>query len=169
MSSRPAPAEYALIQIVLHWTIAALVVFQLLVNEDMQQAFKQRAAGEPFDGGTGALLHILVGLAIFALALLRLGIRLVRGVPEPPSTNPFLVNVVGHAAHLLLYAFLLAMPLTGALAWFTGLEISAELHELGRLVLIPLIGLHVLGALAEHFVFRTNALLRMLKAEPPDR
>lgn len=59
------------------------------------------------------------------------------------------------------------MPLTGALAWFTGLELSAEIHELGRLILIPLIAVHALAALAEHFVFRTNALRRMLKAEPP--
>lgn len=168
MADRVAPRGYSLAQIVLHWTIAALVVLQLVVNEDVQDAFKDRSDSRPFDGEPGAILHIAVGLTIFALAALRLGIRFVRGVPEPHDTNPALVNWVGHAAHVLLYAFLFAMPLTGAIAWFTGLELSAELHELGRLILIPLILLHALGALAEHFVFHTNSLTRILKSEPPE-
>ena len=55
------------------------------------------------------------------------------------------------------------MPLTGALAWFFGIELSATLHETGRLLLIPTIGFHVLGGLAEHFVFRNDSLVRMLR------
>jgi len=167
MTTHVAPKGYSVLQIALHWTIAALVVFQLAVNEGMQDAFKDRADGRSGDAEVEAVLHITVGLTIFALALLRFAVRLRRGAPEPHATNPRLVNLVGHAAHLLLYAFLFAMPLTGAVAWFTGLELSAELHELGRLILIPLIAAHALGALAEHFVFRTNSLVRMLKAEPP--
>jgi len=169
MTRRVAPKGYSLLQIVLHWTIAALVIFQLLVNEDVQDAFKDRSDNEPIDGETGALLHIVVGLTIFTLAAFRLVLRFWRGVPEAHSTNPWLINFFGHAAHVLLYTFLFLMPLTGAIAWFTGLELSAELHELGRLVLIPLIALHALGALAEHFVFRTNSLTRILKSEPPNR
>ncbi len=167
MAARAAPKGYSVLQIVLHWTIAALVVFQLLVNEDVQDAFKDRSDSGRLDGEVGAIVHITVGLTIFALAIFRLIIRFWRGVPEPHDTNPALVNFFGHAAHVLLYAFLFAMPLTGAIAWFTGLEFSAELHELGRLVLIPLILLHALGALAEHFVFHTNSLTRILKSEPP--
>ncbi|RYE78741.1 MAG: cytochrome b [Hyphomicrobiales bacterium] len=165
MPRRVAPRGYSLLQIILHWTIALLVIVQLLVNEGVQDAFKHRSDGRPFDGETGALLHIAIGLTIFALAVLRLAIRFWRGVPEPHSTNPPLVNFAGQAAHVLLYAFLFAMPLTGAIAWFTGLELSAELHELGRLILIPLIALHALGALAEHFLFHTNSLTRMLKPQ----
>lgn len=163
MTRRAAPTGYSLLQIVLHWTIAALVIFQLLVNEDVQDAFKDKADGKPIDGELGTLIHIAVGLTILGLACLRLAARLWRGSPEAPPSNPGLVNFAGAAAHVLLYAFLFAMPLTGAIAWFTGLELSAELHELGRLVLIPLIALHALGGLAEHFVFKTNALTRMLR------
>lgn len=162
-----APKGYSLLQIVLHWTIAALVVFQLGFNESVQDAFRDRLDGMGESPETGALLHVVVGLTIFALALIRLAVRAYRGAPEAHASNPWPVNLAGHAAHVLLYAFLVAMPLTGAIAWFTGLELSAELHELGRLVLIPLILLHAIGALAEHFVFKTNSLVRMLKAEPP--
>jgi len=164
MTRRIAPKGYSLLQIVLHWTIAALVVLQLLVNESIQNEFKSRSDGETFDIEAGALLHIVVGLSIFALAGFRLLVRLRRGAPEQHSTNPPLINLAGHAAHLLLYAFLFAMPLTGAIAWFTGLELSAVLHELGRFVLIPLIALHAFGALVEHFVFKTDSLKRMLRS-----
>jgi len=168
MAGSPARNGYSFLQIVLHWTIAALVIFQLLVNEAVQEAFRNKAELGAGGDDLGALLHVVVGLTILALAGLRLSARLIRGAPEAHASNPGLVNFAGTAAHVPLYAFLFAMPLTGAIAWFTGLELSATLHELGRLVLIPLIALHALGALAEHFVFRTNSLTRMLKAEPPN-
>lgn len=168
MTKRVGPKGYSQVQIVLHWTIAALVVFQLTVNEGVQDAFKDRAEGGRPEDDLGATLHIAVGLTILALTIIRLALRLRRGAPEAHRSNPPLVNFVGHAAHVALYGFLLAMPATGAIAWFTGLELSAELHELGRLILIPLIGAHVLGALAEHFVFRTDSLIRILKPERPD-
>ena len=169
MAPRSVPEGYSLVQIILHWTIAALVVFQLAVNEGVQDAFKDRSDGKQTDDEIESALHIVVGLTIFTLAVVRLAVRMWRGAPEGHSTNPWIVNFAGHAAHLLLYGFLFAMPLTGAIAWFTGLELSAELHELGRLILIPLILLHALGALAEHFVFRTDSLKRMLRADPQGR
>ena len=118
MAARVAPKGYSVLQIVLHWTIAALVIVQLLVNDDMQEAFRKRSDTGQFDGEVGAIAHITVGLTIFALAIFRLAIRFWRGVPEPHATNPPLINFFGHAAHVLLYAFLFAMPLTGAIAWF---------------------------------------------------
>ncbi len=153
---------YSALQVVLHWTIAALVVFQLLVNEGMQDAFDDRIEGEAVADMDGAMLHIVAGLAVLALAFVRLAVRFVRGTPHPPADNPVVLTWIGHVTHLLLYGFIFLMPITGAVAWFGGIELSAELHELGRLVLIPLIGFHVLGALAEHFVFRNDTLVRML-------
>lgn len=153
---------YSTLQIVLHWTIAALVVFQLLVNEGMQRAFDDRIDGDAVEDMDAAVLHIGVGLAVLALAVIRLVVRFVRGVPQPPADNPVVLTWIGHLTHLLLYGFIFAMPMTGAVAWFGGVELSAELHELGRLVLIPLIGLHLLGGLTEHFVFRNDTLIRML-------
>lgn len=160
----PVTRGYSTIQIVLHWTIAALVLFQLFVNEDMQHAFDDRLDGDRIEEMSGALLHMGVGMTVLALAVLRLGIRLVRGVPPAHDDKHLVINWLGYATHFLLYGFIFVMPLTGALAWFGGVEFSAELHELGRLVLVPAIGFHVLGALVEHFVFRNDSLRRMLKA-----
>ncbi|MHA6692745.1 cytochrome b [Devosia sp. A449] len=161
----PQPKGYSRIQIVLHWTIAALVIFQLFVNEAMQHAFSNRLDGEPIGEMGGAQLHMTIGISVLVLAVIRLAIRIFRGVPAPHGDTPAVLNWLGHATHILLYGFIFAMPLTGATAWFLGIEFAAELHELGRLILVPAIGFHVLGALAEHFVFRNDTLKRMLRVK----
>lgn len=158
------PKGYSLIQIILHWTIAALVIFQFFVNEGMQHAFSDRLDGEAMDDLGEALLHMAVGITILLLAAVRLVIRIARGTPEPYEDTPAILNWLGHATHILLYGFIFFMPITGAVAWFFGVEFSAQLHEIGRLVLVPAIGFHVIGALAEHFVFRNDTLKRMLRA-----
>lgn len=159
----PQPRGYSRIQIVLHWTIAALVIFQLFVNEAMQRAFAGRLDGQ-IENQNGALLHMVVGLAVLLLAIFRLALRLLRGAPAPYRDTPAILRWLGHATHILLYGFIFLMPLTGATAWFLGLEFAAELHEIGRLILVPAIGFHVVGALVEHFVFRNDTLMRMLRA-----
>jgi cytochrome b561 len=158
-----APQGYSRLQVVLHWTIAALVVFQLLVNDAMEDAFDDRMDGDPVETIGGALVHVGVGVTILLLAVIRLGVRLKRGAPPAHDDKPAIINWLGYGTHFLLYGFIFAMPLTGAIAWFGGIEVSAEIHEFGRLVLIPLIGLHILGGLTEHFVFRNDTLMRMLK------
>lgn len=161
-----APRGYSRLQIVLHWTIAALIVVQLAYNEPMQIAFEDRVSDGDLAAGGGALFHIVVGSTVLLLAVVRLFVRAHRGVPGPHPGNPPIVTWAGHATHAALYIMIFAMPLTGLAAWLLGSESSATLHEAGRLVIIVLIGVHVIGALAEHFVFRNNALLRMLGAAP---
>lgn len=158
-----APRDYSWLQISLHWSIAALIVVQLVYNEPMQRAFGDRVNGDEATDG-GALFHIVVGSTVLLLGVVRVFVRTHRGVPGPHPENPLVVTWAGRATHAALYIMIFAMPLTGLAAWFLGSEASATFHEAGRLVLIVLIGLHVLGALAEHFLFRNDALLRMLGA-----
>lgn len=164
--STPANASdgYSRLQIVLHWTIATLVVLQIAVNEGVRIAFRDRIAGETVDPSPGAWFHIVVGLTILALTLLRLGIRLRRGTPEPVPGVPPLLHHVAWVAHAALYGALFLMPLTGAIAWFGGSEWSAMVHETGRLLFVALILGHVFGALLEHFVLGNDTLMRMLRA-----
>lgn len=158
---------YSLAQIVLHWTIASLVLIQLLFNEPIQEAFDDRLDGESSDAIGGALVHVTIGVTILLLAIVRLAIRVIRGAPPAHDDKPAILNWIGYLVHALLYLFIFAMPITGAIAWFGGVELSAELHEIGRLILIPLIGFHIIGGLAEHFVFRNDTIVRMLKPERP--
>jgi cytochrome b561 len=157
------PDHYSRLQVTLHWTIAVLIVVQLLVNADMQQAFAQRLATGVLPPDTGAVFHAVIGLSVLVLAALRLAIRLWRGTPEAPPDNSALVNLLSHATHLLLYGFLFLMPITGALAWFFGIELAATLHELGRLVLIPAILLHIAGVLVEELLLDNRIFRRMVR------
>jgi cytochrome b561 len=158
---------YSLLQIVLHWTIAALVIFQLLVHEGIEEAWDAREDGERASSADelGAAIHIAVGVTILALAMIRIIVRLTRGAPPIPTQHPLPLRLIAGATHLMLYGFIIIQPLSGASAWFLGIEDAADIHELGQLVIIPLVALHAAGALAEHFVFKTDALKRMLRPE----
>lgn len=161
----PEAAEgYSRLQIVLHWTIAALVVAQIAVNEGIRIAFRERVAGAGADPGPGAWFHIISGLVILAMVALRLAIRLRRGAPTPVPGVPPLFHHMAWVAHVALYAALFLMPLTGAIAWFGGAEWAATVHETGRLLFVVLILGHVVGALLEHFVLGNDTLRRMLRA-----
>lgn len=165
-----SPQSYSGLQIGLHWTIAALVIFQLLVNEGMSEAWDAKEDGESVGAYLSwAYLHIAVGVTVLLLAILRVIVRLRRGAPPVHRDKPLPLVWLAYATHLLLYGFILGMPLSGALAWFGGIEDSADLHELGKTLLLPLLAMHVAGALAEHFYFRNDTLMRMLGRPAPER
>lgn len=164
----PVSRRYSRLQIALHWIIAALILVQLTINSDMQQAFAQRIAGGTLPANFGAWFHAGVGTLILVLALLRLLVRTRRGVPSPPKGVHPLLNALSHGTHVLLYGFLFFMPITGALAWLAGIELAAVLHELGRLILIPAILLHIGGAIVEEVVLDNRVLRRMTRPELPD-
>jgi cytochrome b561 len=161
-----APDSYSTLQIALHWTIAVLVVVQLAVNADMREAFRRRVEGNGVAEGleSGALFHIVTGLTILGLTVLRLAIRIWRGTPIAEPGIPPLVAAMATVTHVALYGILLLMPVTGALAWVLGAPLVATVHEIGRLVLVPLVIAHAMGALVEHFVLRNDTLRRMLRS-----
>ena len=158
---------YSGLQIALHWIIAALVITQLLNNEGMQEVWNAYKDGEAAAEGVRgwAWFHALTGATILILALIRLFVRLTRGAPSVHHDKPEVLVWLAYATHVVLYGFIILMPLTGALAWFFGVEVSAEVHETGKLLLIPLVILHAIGALTEHFYFRNDTLMRMLRPE----
>lgn len=162
-----SPSGYSRVQIILHWTIAVLILVQLTVNSDMQQAFAQRLGSTTLPENAGATFHAVVGISVLALAILRLGIRHFHGVPLPPKGNHPLLNLLGHATHLLLYGFLFFMPISGAIAWFGGIETAGVLHELGRFILVPAILLHIGGAVVEELVLGNRVIKRMVRAKSP--
>jgi hypothetical protein len=79
--------------------------------------------------------------------------------------NPPPINFIGHAAHVALYGFLVGNSCTTALNSKPVNQAMAPVSGMGRFVLIPLIAAHVTGSLAEHVVFKTDSLVRMLGAD----
>lgn len=166
------PAGYTAPQIVLHWTIAALIVLQLLIGEDIKPAYRAFSRGiDPTAGDLfNANIHVYVGVAVLALAIWRLAIRLRHGMPPAPPEESVILKRIAAATHFLLYLFIFGMPITGGLAWYFGVEVMGEIHELAKPVIIIAVSLHAIAALWQHFYVKSNVLIRMLRpASRPTR
>lgn len=156
-------AGYSRFQIMLHWLVAALVVFQLLFGESMNAAVRAIARGRqvsPADQ-TLASAHYWVGLAILALVIVRLGLRATLGAPPVEPAAPAWMNLAAKATHLAFYCLLFATPVTGLLAYYTW-PWMGEVHTLAKPAFIVLIGVHAAAALFHHFVLKDATLRRML-------
>ena len=155
------PKGYSRSKILLRWSLAALVALQFLLNERISEA------GEKIEDGveavTGPLVtqHVLTGILILALVAWRIALKFTRGAPNPPESEHPLLQLAARASHIVMNLLLLAMAVTGGLAWFGGIEALAELHEAGKTLLLLLIGLHVVAVMYHQFVLRTNVMDRM--------
>jgi cytochrome b561 len=156
-------AGYSRTQIALHWLTAGLVIVQLTFNEGARIGFREHIEGSG-EGLGDALGHVVIGSAILLLTAFRLVVRCRRGAPAPHAELPEFLKFLAASVHILLYALLIAVPVTGAAAWVFREDAFAVLHEAGRLLLVTVILGHALGALVEHFVMRNDTLTRMLRA-----
>lgn len=169
----------------LHWlTLALLAAVYLLI---------ELHDGLPKGSGARALAktwHETLGVAVFAVVLLRLPLRLVLGVPAALPGTPAWQARLAHAMHWALYALLIAAPILGYLSLnakgtpvpFFGLDLPAllapdralarsleEVHETLGTLGYWLIGLHAGAALAHHYLMRDDTLRRMLPVRRPTR
>jgi cytochrome b561 len=158
-----SPAGYSPVQISLHWAVVVLVAFQYLAHDGIEDSWNGRITSAQTTAFT--YLHIAGGITIFLLASARIYLRMTRGVPPPPSDEPRLLHYVAETVHGSIYLFLFLMPLTGAAAWFYTWESAADAHELLQLALLAAIALHISGALFQHFVLRSNVLIRMFRTD----
>lgn len=127
--------------------------------------------------------HFTLGLTIFGLVWIRLGLRLVQVTPTILPPLPGWQRTVSRIIHFSLYAMMICLPLAGWLILsgeakpipFYGFslppliaenkelaETLEEIHETGGTVGYFLIGLHAVAALYHHYVVRDNTLKRML-------
>ncbi|HEX2257694.1 MAG TPA: cytochrome b/b6 domain-containing protein [Afifellaceae bacterium] len=179
---RNAENGYGLVAIALHWAVAALFVGQVALATQMTD----------LDDGPAKIAlfgwHLAIGLAILALAALRLGWRAANPVPRLPDTLRRWEKRAARANHYALYAALVAVPLAGwALASAAPHGPAAEALAALPLPRLPLpqseaaaealesvhtnlawaaVGLallHIAAALRHHFWLRDDVLRRMLR------
>jgi cytochrome b561 len=106
---RAAPlARYTATAVVLHWAIAALLIAEFAHGWWMQGIAKE----PPGIRADAFNLHKSFGLVLLALALLRLGWRLAHRPPPFPAMARWQA-IAARTNHALLYAMMLAMPLSG--------------------------------------------------------
>ena len=166
-----SPAEstksgYSLLQISLHWLIAALVIFQLFFGESMTHAVDAVAEGttaSAFDIQF-ASLHYWFGIAILALVGVRLIVRITQGVPPAAVSTPRWSDLAARIAHGLFYFLLVAVPVTGLLGYYVEGPFG-DIHAWAKPVFIGLIAIHGLAALYHQFWVKEGILTRMLKPQ----
>ncbi|MDH0648752.1 cytochrome b [Pseudomonas sp. GD03858] len=90
----------------LHWLMAVLILAMLFIGVAMVGDLSPR---HPLL----VELHKATGLALLALVLVRIALRLSLAHPALPADLPRLHRLAAGASHLLLYGLMLAMPLLG--------------------------------------------------------
>jgi cytochrome b561 len=109
--SSPAPSQrrYAAAAIALHWTIAALILMQIALGWIMNEVVPDHTPNQQWLEN----IHISLGLTILILVLIRIAVRLTHKPPASPAGTPGWERVLASVIHVVFYALLLVMPLTG--------------------------------------------------------
>ena len=172
-----SPARYSAGAILLHWALAALLLFQLALGWRLEDLPKGAAQFTAFQ------LHKSVGISILLLSLARLGLRLAKPRPAEAEASPA-IRWLARTVHTLLYGVMIGGPLTGWIMVSTAkvklstmlfgtvpwphLPLSAgwngpakEAHALLAFLLVGLVALHVAGAL-KHHLQRDDLIGRMM-------
>jgi cytochrome b561 len=155
---------YSLPQRLVHWLMALLIFYNLLFPDGMNEWYRTlRRGGIPsVDQVSSANVHAYIGIAILALAILRVCLRVIQGAPAERAQEPFLFRFVAKAVHAGLYTFIFVMPLTGIAAYYFGVDASGSLHAgVLKALLWTLIAAHAAGALVHQFYWKSDVLRRM--------
>lgn len=178
MNFRNTTRSWGVISKSLHWLIVLLII--------MQWVIMQRAEALPMGSDKIFVIgmHKSFGMTVFALAIIRLVWRWANPVPTLEGQAHNWERMLAGLSHLLLYALIFAMPLTGWLmssarnfpvSWFgvftlpdlvapdkTLYERMNDLHHALFAVLVVVALLHVAGALKHQFIDKNEVLRRML-------
>jgi cytochrome b561 len=162
------PKRYHPTLVALHWTIAVLIFLNFLLAKVSENGTD--IAGIPMID-----FHMVFGILILGLLILRFVIRMVAQRPEWADSGNIYFNRIGEWIHWGLYLLTLAMTITGVmLAADTGYLSDlfgaaseqfrfglGRFHETVWVLLLTLIGLHVAAALYHQFYIKDNLLKRM--------
>ena len=167
--------EYGSISKIFHWLSAAVLLIQIplgfyLVDLDFSE---KRLTIES--------IHVILGLSIFYLTLLRLIYKLFN--PTPSLGNNIFPGqrLIAKLNHILLYLSILVITTSGALKkLFNGemldlflfdieikdnfelAELFYDIHILSNYTLIALISLHIFAVIVHKLLFKENLLKRIL-------
>jgi len=168
--------DYGIVEKLLHWSIAILVLGMLAFGfllDDFPKAIKHQVVN----------MHKLVGIIVLFLMVFRLVWRVTHKQPSLPDSIPLWQQKLSHLIHGLLYVGVLVMPLAG---WIMSsakpgkaphiagmvlrLPVPANLdvahffwqvHSIGAWVLMSFISLHILAALKHALINRDGVFSRM--------
>lgn len=170
-------SKYSKTAIVLHWTIAVLVIYNIIValfTEGLSKPVHEFMMG----------LHLSFGIVILALAVIRVGWRLTHKPPTKPADLATWEVWLAKIVHFLFYALIILLPLSGWV-WMSaegypinmfGLfdmpslpvekskalaHIMHERHEFLGYSMLVLVLLHIAGALKHQYPDKMPFIQRM--------
>jgi cytochrome b561 len=171
------PKRFGLVSVVLHWLAAAVIIYMFVHGSGLDDAPDRSYRA----------WHVAIGSALAVPLIARVHWRLTSQSPEPLSASRWLNGIAATVRLALLFDIVLVLA-TGFLAvWMKGDPIVTigglvlpspipgapsarhtvrELHSLFAHLFVPLVALHVLGAL-KHLVWdRDGTFGRMLWLGP---
>lgn len=158
------PMPYTKLQIRLHWIVFILIAAQFIGHEPIRQAFHLWMDKGEFAPTPMIIGHVVGGMLVLVFALWRLVLRKKFGAPELPEEESKAGKALAHLTHGVLYALMILMPVSGAVAWFGSNGGAAYAHGLMRFAMLGFFALHVIGALYHQFVLKNNLIARMKRA-----
>lgn len=164
--SPTAPQSYSILQKALHWSMALLILFNLLFAEAMEEAAEAYERGEVPSAEElfSANIHAYVGITVLCLGLIRLVLRLMRGAPEAPAEEPPVLRLASKIAHSSFYVLFFLLPLSGIGKYYFGNDTAGFVHG-GPLKLLMwvLIVVHIAAVLVHQFYWKTPVGQRMTR------
>lgn len=177
MTARNTPDSFGWITRLLHWLMAAGIVFMLALGTYLEDSELSLSTLYLFG------LHKSVGLTILSLAVVRLTWHAISPPPAPPPL-PRWQAIAARVVRWTFYVLLLAIPVSG---WVgsdaTGIptllfgvqlpsiapasesleEAAFEVHEILTKLLFVTLLLHVAAAIRHAAVLRDGTLTRMIR------
>ena len=170
--------RYTNVAIGLHWLIGLMILVSLSVGLYMVDLKLSPTKLQLYSW------HKWAGVTIFMLVLIRCVWRITHAAPPLPDAMPRWQRIVAESTHYLLYALMIAIPLTGWLmssakgfqtVYFGVLpipdlldknkELGETLNVVHRYLNYTMIGIilaHIGAALKHHFIEKDDILRRML-------
>jgi cytochrome b561 len=110
---RPQGERYTRVAIILHWSIAALIIYGLASGFLIWEIATEFFRSDPPLYMFWLTSHLSAGLTVLVLTVVRIVWRLMHEPPPYPYDMKRWERHSAHFAHFFLYAVMLLMPLTG--------------------------------------------------------
>jgi len=159
----------------LHWVSALLLIIQIPLGFYLVD----------LDFGPDRLsienIHIVIGLSIFYLVILRLIIKIINPTPKLEPSIFKGQRILAQLNHVLLYVTILSITISGIFKKlfngetliiffkkikindnFEQAELFYEIHVLSNYLMIGLIALHISAVIIHKFFFNENLLKKIL-------
>ncbi len=134
--------NYSRLQKLLHWAVALLILWQFSSHFLIDAQPEGSALQNMLKASHGSS-----GITILLLMLIRLGVRLKRGVPALPTDMSSGLRSAARLTHCALYALVIAQTVTGIMAGAAGLKAAGAVHAAISAILSASVALHAGAAI----------------------